>query len=150
MSDCCGIKNQGETQSKPKTLKSHCPVCHQIAFNVSMRTILQHLKEVWHYDLNGKLSKQQHYFCRTENCGVVYFTECGEAINKADVRTHIGIKEQDDDALICYCFGVSQSVAMKNKEVKEFVIKQTKESTCSCETANPSGRCCLKDFPKFK
>ena len=74
----------------------------------------------------------------------------GEVLHKADIRTRIGIKEQDDKALICFCFGVSKAVAATNKSVKDFVVKQTKQSSCACETSNPSGRCCLKDFPKFK
>jgi hypothetical protein len=28
------------------------------------------------------------------------------------------------------------------------VMAQTKAGLCSCDTSNPSGRCCLKDFPK--
>ena len=28
------------------------------------------------------------------------------------------------------------------------IVEQTKNARCSCETSNPSGRCCLKVFPK--
>lgn len=142
MSDCCA----STCDSKSKTRKFECPACHQVALDVSARTMIQHINEVWHYDF----SDEQYYFCRTKNCDVVYFTEGGESLNKADIRIRIGIKEQDDSALICYCFGVSKAVATTNSEAKDFVVKQTKESTCACETANPSGRCCLKDFPKLK
>ena len=142
MSNCCG----STCESKPKTLKHECPGCHQVALNVSTRTMLQHIKNVWRHDLCDK----QNYFCRSNDCEIIYFTEDGEKLKKPDVRTRIGIKEEDDSALICYCFGVSKAVAATDKKAKEFVVTQTKGSTCACETANPSGRCCLKDFPKFK
>jgi len=107
--------------------------------------MLQHIKDVWRYNF----SSEQYYFCRSKDCDVVYFTGGGEKLNKTDIRTSIGIKEEDDCALICYCFGVSKAAAATDKLAREFVVKQTKESTCACETANPSGRCCLKDFPKI-
>jgi hypothetical protein len=28
------------------------------------------------------------------------------------------------------------------------VIEQTRLHNCACDVRNPSGRCCLKDFPK--
>lgn len=146
MSDCCGATCQSETEATPKTRKQACIVCGQVALDVSTRTMLQHIKDVWRH----ALSEEQYYFCRTEDCDVVYFTRNGEKLGKTDIRTRVGIKEQDDSTLICYCFGVNKVVAATDKEVKEFVIKQTKESTCACETANPSGRCCLKDFAKFE
>lgn len=142
MSDCCASSCEG----KPKTQKCECPTCHQVALDVSKRTMLQHIKDVWRYEF----SDNQYFFCRTEGCDVVYFSKNDETINKADIRTRIGIKEQDDNALICYCFGVNKAVAATDKRAKDFVVEQTKESTCTCETTNPSGRCCLKDFPKFK
>jgi hypothetical protein len=142
MSDCCAPTCQSE--NKPATQKIECPTCQQLAVSVSKRTMMQHIKDVWDY----RFSDEPYYFCHTPDCDVVYFTESGESLRKDAVRTRIGIKEQDDSALICYCFGVSKAVAATNKAAKEFVIKQTRESSCACETTNPSGRCCLKDFPK--
>ena len=142
MSDCC----TSSSGSQSKTLKRECPACKQIALGVPIRTMLHHIKDVWLYRLSG----EQYYFCRTQDCDVVYFEENGEILSKADIRTRIGIKEQDDNTLICNCFGINKAVAATDKKAKEFVVKQTKESSCACETANPSGRCCLKDFPKFK
>ena len=144
MPDCCDTS----CESKPKTLKRECPACHQLCLNVQTKTILHHLREVWNYDLSDDL----YFFCRTEDCDVVYFSDDGngKTLRKTDLRTIIGIKEQDDDALICYCFGVNKTKATTDKKIKDFVIAQTKESNCTCETTNPSGRCCLKDFAKYK
>ena len=84
------------------------------------------------------------------HCDVVYFSDKDETIHKADMRTRIGVKETDEDSLICFCFGVSRAVAASNKKARDFVVELTKASSCSCELTNPSGQCCLKDFPKFK
>ena len=110
---------------------------------VSRTTILHHLDKPWLHSLK----EQKYFFCHEPQCEVVYFAEDDTVIRKSQLRTRVGIKEQDDNALICYCFGVSKKYA---KEAKAFVIQQTKESACSCTTSNPSGRFCLKDFPKDK
>lgn len=60
----------------------------------------------------------------------------------------IGVKEASDDTLLCYCFGVSKKDFQSDLAIREFVVGQTKAGLCSCETSNPSGRCCLKNFPK--
>ena len=143
MSGCC---SSSSCDTKPKTLKRECPACHQLCLDVPKKTVLQHVKAPWEHPLEA----ESYYFGRTEDCSVVYFSDKDETIGKSDIRTRIGIKEQDDDSLICFCFGVSRAVAATSKRVKDFVVEQTKESTCACETANPSGRCCLKDFSRFK
>ena len=141
MTDCC----TSQCQDKSKTSRPDCPVCGQKCLTVSVKTIWHHLRQPWLHKLTG----QQYYFCKTPSCHVVYFSEGSTIINQSDIRTAIGIKQQSDDALICFCFGVSRAEAVTNRHAKEFVRQQTKASMCSCDTANPSGRCCLKDFPKF-
>ncbi|MCK5920792.1 MAG: hypothetical protein KAG66_07615, partial [Methylococcales bacterium] len=51
-------------------------------------------------------------------------------------------------ALLCYCYGVTCQQALNNPDAKAFVLAQTKLKNCACDTRNPSGRCCLKDFSK--
>jgi len=140
MTDCCPTK----PSNKAKLVKQACFQCASKSLSVDIKTILHHIKEPWNQKLVG-----QYYYCSNPNCDVVYFTEQNEFIYKADVRTSIGIKESSADALICFCFGVNNATATTDEHAKNFVIKQTKISSCSCETSNPSGRCCLKDFPKF-
>lgn len=139
MSDCCSA-------NKPKPSKCECPENGSMYLEVSKETILHHLDRPWRH----KLKEQKYFFCHDPECEVVYFTEDCSVIRKSQLRTRVGIKEQDDSALTCYCFGVSNLEARTVKEAKAFVIQQTKESACSCATSNPSGRCCLKDFPKNK
>ena len=141
-----GSCTSSSCETKSKTLKRECPACNQLCLDVPKKTILQHIKDPWEHPLEVGA----YYFCRTQDCDVVYFSNTDKTIQKSDIRTSIGIKEHDDNSLICFCFGVSRSVAATNIKVRDFVVEQTKESTCTCETRNPSGRCCLKDFPKYK
>jgi len=141
MSACC----TSAVENKVKINKLSCPECEESGLAVNKKTILHHIKHPW----LSKLDAEAYFFCRNTNCDVVYFSVHAETINKKDLRTQIGIKEQNDEALICFCFGVNKAVAATDKKIKEFVLVQTKGAICACETANPSGRCCLKDFPKF-
>ncbi|MDH5394545.1 MAG: hypothetical protein OEY11_15275 [Gammaproteobacteria bacterium] len=142
MSDCCST--QCETNHGPAKLD--CPACDNKSLKVSHKTMLQHIQSPWQHSL----SDRQFYFCNSPACDVVYFSDDGVSFDKSDIRVKIGVKEEDNDALICFCFGVNKTQAATDKQIKEFVMRQTKQALCACETANPSGRCCLKDFAKFK
>ena len=52
--------------------------------------------------------------------------------------------------MLCYCFGFTWQDYYDDPAVREYVIEQTKNGNCECSTKNPSGQCCLKDFPKNK
>jgi len=147
MSDCCSSNDtyngeEGKKNTSPR--KFTCPINHEDYVAVSNKTILHHLKSPW----KNKLSKEQYYFCDDPDCDVVYFGLSGSIICKAELRTVVGRKEVSDEALVCYCFGVSKSLAKQNLDIKTYVMQQTKEKNCACDVRNPSGRCCLKDFPK--
>ena len=57
--------------------------------------------------------------------------------------------------LICYCFRVSKKDIEKaiidgnEEKLLASIKKQMKDPGCFCETANPSGKCCLGDFKAF-
>jgi len=140
MSDCCTATQT--TQQGPK--RHICPQNGKDYLEVPFATILHHVKAPWSLDLK----QQSYYFCDDPSCDVAYFGLDNRTISKALLRTPVGIKETSDSALICYCFGVSKAEAKSNKQAKAFVIEQTKNAICSCTTSNPSGRCCLKYFPK--
>jgi hypothetical protein len=140
MSDCCSTNQDVRTNPKRFT----CPENNQQYLEVPFVTVLHHVNEPWQL----KLKDQAYYFCNDPNCDVVYIGIDNTTITKSMVRTKVGIKESTDDALICYCFGVTKAEAKSNKQAQAFVVEQTKNARCSCETSNPSGRCCLKVFPK--
>ena len=140
MSHCCA--SDKKPQQSPKQVACHRDgnLCAQVPYN----TVLHHVKQPW------KLTptEQAYYFCDHSECDVVYFGSDESIIDKIDVRTPVGIKEDSEDALICYCYGVSKGEALKDDLAKRFVIEQTKKGLCACMIRNPSGKCCLKDFPK--
>ena len=137
MTDCC------ESSCNPPK-KYRCPVNGKEYGSVSIKTILHHLNEPWERNLESKA----YYFCTDSECDVVYFGQDNSVISKNELRTKVGVKETEPDRAVCYCFGVSYSAATKNTTIVNFVKDKTKKALCSCETSNPSGRCCLKDFPK--
>jgi hypothetical protein len=95
------------------------------------------------------MEKQQgYYFCDDPDCEVVYFGEDDSVIKKSELRTIVGIKARQPYALTCYCFGVSNLNAQQHPAVRDFIVDKTKAGFCSCDTSNPSGHCCLKDFPE--
>jgi hypothetical protein len=140
MSNFCSSENKSSL-----TGKHICPDCERLSRRVSATTISHHLIAPWQWLEEEK----NHYFCEAPDCDVVYFSEDGWTAACKDVRTTIGLKNPSDgEALICYCFGVGNDEAAANPEVKTYVINKTKAQACACETRNPAGRCCLKDFPK--
>lgn len=147
MSDCCSSdKSSCSSESEKKSFprKFSCPENSKDYVAVTKKTIIHHINSPW----EKVLSEEQYYFCSDPDCDVVYFGLEGAVINKSELRTKVGVKEKDDTALICYCFGVSKATAKQDTAIKAYVTQNTKESLCACEIRNPSGRCCLKDFPR--
>ncbi|MBT5230273.1 MAG: copper chaperone Copz family protein [Methylococcales bacterium] len=136
---CCS----SATPSKA-TQKHTCPQDGKAHSQVSIKTILHHMKSPWHWPN----SNQRYYFCSDPNCEVVYFGQDNSIITQADLLTTVGIKHPQDNAALCYCFDISYKEARLNKHLKHFVQEKTKNKLCACDVRNPSGKCCLKDFPK--
>lgn len=143
MSDCC--TTSGGTCEHPR--KQPCPLCGREGAEVATRTMTHHLRKAWAWQPTAA----RYFFCDDPACAAVYFGDDGSVIRQAELRTRVGSKENDEagDSLLCYCFGVSKADFRNDPATKDFVIAQTKAARCSCDTSNPSGRCCLKDFPKL-
>ena len=140
MSDCCPTSC---TQAEfPK--RHACPANGKAYGLVSPATIRHHIKTPWQWQVRD----QSYYFCSDPDCPVVYFGQDDSVIEKHELRTQVGVKEKSDDALVCYCYGVTKSEAKRNPLARQFVMQQTKQGQCACESRNPSGKCCLADFPK--
>lgn len=143
MSDCCSSSCESQTKETPR--KHVCASCGNNYLEVPYSTVLHHVRKPW----IKEITKQTYYFCANPDCDTIYFGLDDSVIKKAEVRTQIAVKEPDNDnALICFCFDISNIEAKTNTQAKTFVAEQTKNGVCSCTTHNPSGRCCLKDFPK--
>lgn len=138
MTNCCNTSQAAQ----PK--KHVCPVNGKTYNEVPVATVMHHITQPWNYPL----SDQAYYFCDDPECDVVYFASDNTTIKSGLLRTKVGIKVHADTSPVCYCFGINYRQSKDSPEAKAFVIEQTKSHTCSCTTSNPSGRCCLKDFPK--
>jgi hypothetical protein len=142
MSECCSPKRNPATPHN----RHVCPVNGREYSSVSSTTIKHHISKPWRHEIRD----QGYYFCTDPKCNVVYFGEDNTVIEKTSLRTQVGIKEQSENALVCYCYGVTRTEAIHTPEAKAFVLRETKEHVCACETRNPSGRCCLSEFPKIE
>lgn len=139
MNDCCAH----ETISAPYPHSHVCPANGRSYPRVKRKTVLHHVAYPW----ISSLTEQGYYFCSDPNCNVVYFGQDNTLIHTDDVRHTVWQKSGSEDDLLCYCFGITKKMALADKTTKTFVIEQTKNALCACETSNPSGCCCLKDFP---
>lgn len=92
-----------------------------------------------------------YYLCATKGCDVVYFSANLDApvYRHADLLVSVGVKQEDDAALVCYCFGVTRGQV--REEVRRDGVSssaarikaEVKAGRCACELKNPSGKCCL-------
>jgi hypothetical protein len=127
--------------------QANCPLNGQAYSRVSLRTVLHHVTKPW----QREFTSQAYYFCDDPDCEVVYFGDNQQLIRQDQLRLSVGQKSRSPDRHVCYCFDIRMHdlLAANNKEkLKGFVTIQTKNSSCDCEVRNPSGRCCLKDFPR--
>lgn len=136
------ISSTEYTSANPK--KRSCPSNGLTGTEVSSKTISHHLKHAWKWKDEGS----RYFFCTDPDCDVVYFGDDDSIITKAQLRTQVGIKESSDDTPACYCFGISKADAKNDPGIRDYVKAQTKNAQCACDIRNPSGRCCLIDFPR--
>lgn len=140
MTECCNSR----TSSCDFPKKACCPLNGKEYGSVGIKTVLHHLAEPW----SKELKNQSYFYCTDANCDAVYFGQDGSVIAKSALRTTVGVKDSSPERSVCYCFGVSYKAAETDAKAREFVKEMTRQSLCSCETSNPSGSCCLKDFPR--
>jgi len=140
MTHCCTTSN-----SPPP--RAACPANGQFYPQVGLRTVLHHVAKPW----QRELTSQAYYFCDDPDCEVVYFGDDQQLIRQDALRLTVGQKSRSPDRQICYCFDIRLTDLLSENntlKLKSFVTGKTRSSTCDCEIRNPSGRCCLKDFPR--
>jgi hypothetical protein len=99
-----------------------------------------------------RLGSTPYFFDRTPSCDVVYFSnEPPSYFLKHDLAVRVGLKETAPPIPLCYCFGHTDEsvreeiVATGRSTVAKRIASEVQAGACSCETKNPSGRCCLGD-----
>ena len=135
MADCCSTPTTGEGNPG----KRRCPANGAECCEVSPRTIAHHISEPWTW----MPSAARWFFCDDPDCDVAYFGDDGSILRRSQLRDHAAT----DERLLCHCFGLTHAEFLRHPATRDYVVAQTRAGQCSCETSNPSGRCCLKDFP---
>ena len=94
-------------------------------------------------------------FCESQDCDVVYFSETtDQQFEKSDLKVAVGVKEPTGERPLCYCFGhsvasIKDELSSKGQSDALLDIRaKMKDPGCFCETANPSGSCCLGSVTK--
>ena len=132
-----------ETPSAPRTAR--CPINGKRYKAVGFNTVLHHVRRPW----ERRLTEQGYYFCTDPDCEVVYFGEDDSTLSVDELRMEVGHKSSSDDRPLCYCFDITYAdIQTRGDEPRDFVVERTRDGSCDCAIRNPSGRCCLKDFPE--
>ncbi len=145
MSNCCSVN--GEVCERPQALQPGvCPQCGKKGKSVSTLTVKSLVRD--HTSVSTTVS---YTFCRTPECDVVYFAR-DHVFRKPDLKVRVGLKEHEDTAPLCYCFGYTRAGILQDiqvhgrTEILERVKAEVQAALCACEVKNPSGDCCLGDI----
>lgn len=130
--DCCSATPAG----------LFCPVSKTATVPVGLITVRQHA-------LLSPLPDTSFGFCEAASCPVVYAGADGTLIDKALVRTRVGVKETEEPIPVCYCFEFTAAQIAEDvrkhghSTIRDYIQEQVRAGRCRCETSNPAGRCCL-------
>ncbi|UAL49505.1 (2Fe-2S)-binding protein [Sutcliffiella horikoshii] len=148
MADCCS----NPKEIKKESVVEECPSCRRKAKSVKLITLKSMLKPS---SLETLKAKENHFFCASEDCDVVYFDMLKKAYLISDLKVAVHQKDNSPTTPICYCFDwtkekISEYVenGNANKPV-EHIRQNIKENRCGCEVNNPQGSCCLGNVTAF-
>lgn len=142
MSDCC------ELPAPAAVTDDRCQRCGQNGRRVSRETLESLLKR----EARERLTEDPYNFDSQPQCDVVYFSnESRSYFYKSDLTARVGSKETEPPIPLCYCFGHTlgtvrdEILATGRSSVPKRIAREVQAGNCSCETKNPSGKCCLGD-----
>lgn len=148
MSDCCTIHEQVPESSGSEL----CPSCNVKGKTVKIITLKSMLKPSSFETFNAK---ENHYFCSTKDCDVVYFNTNNKTYLVSDIKVPVHQKDDSATTPICYCFDWTKEKIKKYVKIGvtpnpvEHIRENIKENRCGCEVNNPQGSCCLGNVTKF-
>ena len=140
MPDCCSEK---ATLLGPGAVA--CAGCGCIGRPVSTLTLKSMVKP----EFLTMVTKPGFKFCGSPDCEVVYYHADGEQLRKTDVKVRVGIKEAEEPAPLCYCFGFTRAMLLQElctagqSQIPSIISAELKAGNCACEVHNPQGSCCL-------
>jgi len=148
MSSCCS--GEGCELPVASARGDACPRCGAVGRPVADETILAILKP----GQGDALLPVARRFCKTSSCAVLYYGADGRLVEKDAARVRVGVKEADDPAPLCYCFGHDRADIRRQVEergdsdIPARITTEVRAGRCACEVKNPSGACCLGDVNK--
>lgn len=128
--------------------KAACPSCRQAAGRVDATTV----KALLTAEALARINLAAFYFCSSEACDTVYFSDAGQVFRTVDVTVEVWHKQPAGDRTFCYCFGENESAMRAELESSgrigaiERVRHHIAERRCACDIRNPRGACCLGDL----
>ena len=135
MADCCG----GHDTLGARAACPHCARAGRVVSMDMVRTLVE-VPRSWRQGVASV------WVCEGHDCPVLYFDVKGVRVAVTALAGRPAFKGGGDDALLCYCFGVTWGAATRGAWV--FVVEKTRSGKCRCASCHPAGRCCLKDWPK--
>ena len=97
-----------------------------------------------------RVTSDEYFFCRTENCPVVYYSRDGSGIFAEDDLREVVYQKHphDPETPICYCFQHKvKELTLASAEEADRVVAEIRAGTsadqCACDIRNPQGSCCL-------
>ncbi len=132
---------------EPDTTDFYCPKCDAAGLPVLWHTVEAHVPP----DKRQSLAASA-LFCSTPSCQVAYFDALETVVPVSDLLQPVYPK--DDTAPLCPCFGltrhdVEDDVDSGTPTKIRALLAQSKSPAAHCETAAPSGRCCLPEVQRY-
>ncbi|MFJ6210544.1 putative iron-sulfur cluster-binding metallochaperone [Lysinibacillus sp. NPDC092081] len=129
-----------------------CPSCKDKAKNVQLITIKSMIKPSVLGSINAL---ENHYFCSTKDCNVVYFDTLNKEYTLSNIKVVVHQKDDSFSTPVCYCFDWTKGKIKQYVENEltpnplEHIRANIKENRCGCEVNNPQGSCCLGNVTKY-
>jgi hypothetical protein len=141
MTNCCLQKAKEPEEQQANA----CAGCGRIGRPVSTLTLNHMVKP----EFLAMVNKPGFRFCASPDCDVVYYHPDGEQLRKSDLHVPVGIKEAEEPAPLCYCFGFTRAMVFEElrktgySDIPKHISAELKAGNCACEVRNPQGSCCL-------
>lgn len=147
MVDCYSNVTEIKTESD-----GICPLCENKGKKVQLITLKSLLKPS---ALESLDPKENHYFCSTKDCEVVYFDTSNKRYLVSEIKVAVHQKDGTAATPICYCFYWTKEKIKQYVETGitpnpvEHIRENIKENRCGCEVNNPQGSCCLGNVTSY-
>lgn len=121
-----------------------CPACGTAGRRVERITVKAMLLPA----ALARLTEEDHRFCATAECPVVYFG-ASDRFEVGEIGVGVFQKEPPGTRTVCYCFAIGEAdlarelTAGARPTAIERISRLVAAGRCACEVKNPQGTCCL-------